>query len=157
MSIVKHAEELVAQRLAMGKKYDAVWLVFDLDDTPHSIFDNAIASAVSKRNRFLCAWSNPQFELWLLLHFKNITTPIARLSYVKHLDEELKSLGHKSGYHKNDPNLFQIINLLGDQNKAVSRAEVLVQSSIYQKSDANRDPCTMVHLLINELVGYLQK
>lgn len=47
-------------------KYDAVWSVFDRDDFP----DIPDALQMAHANDIRVAFSNPCFELWLLLHFK---------------------------------------------------------------------------------------
>lgn len=48
-------------------RYDEVWCVFDRDD--HERFDDACQMA--RGNGFKLAVSNPSFELWLLLHFRD--------------------------------------------------------------------------------------
>lgn len=49
--------------------YDQVWCVFDRDDHPH--FNEAIGLA--QQHLLELAVSNPSFELWLLLHFRQKT------------------------------------------------------------------------------------
>lgn len=55
-------------------KFDEVWCVFDRDDHPR--VDEARTKAAQKG--FKVAFSNPCFELWLLLHFCDQTAHIAR-------------------------------------------------------------------------------
>lgn len=47
-------------------KYDEIWCVYDKDD--HQRFEDACRMA--RDNGFRLAISNPSFELWLLLHFR---------------------------------------------------------------------------------------
>jgi RloB-like protein len=47
--------------------YDAVWCVFDIDDHPHV----GEALEMARDNAIDVAVSNPCFELWLLLHFRD--------------------------------------------------------------------------------------
>ena len=60
-----------ADRAAKNKgddnlKYDAVWAVFDIDEHPN--IPGAVQMA--RDNGVEVAISNPSFELWLLLHFR---------------------------------------------------------------------------------------
>lgn len=48
-------------------KYDSVWCVFDVDEHPH-VSD---AKEMARDNAIRLAISNPCFELWLLLHFRD--------------------------------------------------------------------------------------
>ncbi len=48
-------------RLISPKVYGQVWVVFDKDDYTDEQFNNAI-----KLNEYNSAWSNPNFEVWLL-------------------------------------------------------------------------------------------
>ena len=48
-------------------KYDDIWCVFDIDDHPHV----AEAKQMANENDIKLAISNPCFELWLLLHFRD--------------------------------------------------------------------------------------
>ena len=47
--------------------YDSVWCVFDVDDHPQI----NEAKQMAKTNEIDLAISNPCFELWLILHFRN--------------------------------------------------------------------------------------
>lgn len=54
--------------------YDEIWCVFDVDEHPNvrGAFDRA------KQKRVRLAISNPCFELWLVLHFRDQTAHIDR-------------------------------------------------------------------------------
>ena len=51
-----------------NKRYGQVWVVFDKDDYSNDQFDKAIRTC-----DYNVAWSNPNFELWILCHFKRVT------------------------------------------------------------------------------------
>lgn len=53
---------------------DEVWVVFDRDDHPN--IDEAIIKA--RDNNLGIAFSNPCFEIWVLLHFTDHDAPIER-------------------------------------------------------------------------------
>jgi len=55
-------------------KYDEVWCVFDVDEHPRL----AEAKQQATDNGLILAISNPCFELWLLLHFRDQTAELSR-------------------------------------------------------------------------------
>lgn len=63
---------------------DQVWAVFDRDDHPH--FGEAIN--LCERNGVKVAWSNPCFELWLILHESDYDRPGDR----RDVQKEFKAL-----------------------------------------------------------------
>lgn len=76
--IVEIAKERSGRAAAEAKKqgdsfldYDEVWCVFDRDD--HERFHDA--RTMARDNGFQLALSNPCFELWLLLHFRDSPGP----------------------------------------------------------------------------------
>ena len=52
-------------------EFDEVWCVVDVDD-----YDLDSAAALAAKSGVRLAVSNPCFELWLLLHHQDCTTPI---------------------------------------------------------------------------------
>ena len=55
-----------------NKKYGKVWVVFDKDDYDDEQFEQAINNC-----DYNVAWSNPNFELWILSHFKRATNSLS--------------------------------------------------------------------------------
>ena len=74
MSLVDRAVTLVEQRLRTIRRgrsdspFDEIWCVFDRDEQPY--VDEAIALAAS--HEIGVAFSNPCFELWLVLHANDL-------------------------------------------------------------------------------------
>ncbi|MGL5085925.1 MAG: RloB family protein [Clostridium sp.] len=66
------------------ENFSTVWVVFDKDD--NSDFDVAIKLA--KDNNIEVAWSNESFELWLLLHFQDLSVGISRSQYISSLSQD---------------------------------------------------------------------
>ncbi|MGP0062677.1 MAG: RloB family protein [Isosphaeraceae bacterium] len=62
----KEAETAASRQGDENLVYDSVWCVFDVDDHPHI----ADARQMARDNGIELAISNPCFELWLLLHFR---------------------------------------------------------------------------------------
>ncbi|NMO37963.1 RloB domain-containing protein [Streptomyces sp. GMY01] len=68
---VKHKERAPRSRQDRFTAYDEVWCVMDVEaPRPHP--DLGPALTVARRNGIKVALSNPCFELWLLLHFREV-------------------------------------------------------------------------------------
>lgn len=147
LGIINYA---IAQREKSCRKFDRVWAVFDKDDFPDRNFNSAINKAIS--NDINCAWSNQAFELWFLLHFQFVNTPMSREDYKAYLEREVKS---KSGnkeykYLKNDLSTFSILKKFGNQEQAIEWAKKL-DLGFTDKKYATHNPSTQVYKLIEEL------
>lgn len=70
-----------------NKRYGQVWVVFDKDDYSNDQFDKAIRTC-----DYNVAWSNPNFELWILCHFKRVTKYISKDDILKELDKEFQKM-----------------------------------------------------------------
>jgi hypothetical protein len=136
-----------------------VWCVFDFDfsekEDKSKTFNDGIKLAESKGYRV--AYSNDAFELWLLLHFKEIShsKPLKREDIYTMLAEYF---GEE--YKKNKDfasNLYKL--LLDKQVIAIERAEKLhkVQEKIHGGSYHAQNPCTTVYKLVEELNEHLRK
>lgn len=132
--------------------FNEVWVLFDLDGFPSAKFDNAIKSAQSQN--YQVAWSNECFELWYLLHFKDLHTPIGRdaiyreLTKFLDLTEDYTRIKGKDGMK-----LHETMAYREDAKKAVKRARKLHED--YVKSGVpphKANPCTLVFLLVEKLL-----
>lgn len=113
-------------------KYDQVWCVFDRDE--HRRFEDAVQQA--RAHEIQLAISNPCFELWILLHFRDERGHIER-HRVQAACRELMP-----GYQREAP--FDVLApLYGD---AVRRAKALSQWQLEQ-GRPNGNPTTQVHEL----------
>lgn len=87
--------------------YNQIWCVFDIDESfneGHLI--NAMKMA--RENNINIAYSNEDFELWLLYHFTAIVSPaLERKRYIHEINEHLKHIGYK--YKKSDSKLIREI------------------------------------------------
>lgn len=115
-------------------RYDEVWCCFDVDK-----FDNVARSRdMAKANGLFLAMSNPCFELWLYLHFKDspgmqghhdmqdLWKKLQPELAEKHIDFETM----KAGY-----------------DEAIRRAKRLDEAA-RQAGEPNRNPTTEVYLLV---------
>lgn len=180
VSVVEKAiSERVSRSDVIQKDIDHVWAVFDKDDLDHNEttrerFENAFTLA--QNNAINIAYSNECFELWLLLHFSNVssTSPIPR----KVRDSEDKSNclygmlesainkgrtpnqqilydhAHHSKPYVSVEELVEIVMKSGDEARATERAEKLDKIWGGTKPiDAN--PNTTVYKLVQELRAWL--
>ena len=95
------AEQEAAREEDDNVKFDSVWAVFDVDDHPHV----PAAIELARDNAINLAISNPAFELWLLLHFRDQPgmqgrAAVRRLldTYVKDYDKSVNYRNYEDGY-----------------------------------------------------------
>lgn len=155
-----------------------VWCVFDRDkedgDGKDSSFNNSINCAANIGIK--AAWSNDDFELWILLHFEDVdVTDVSynnRKKYYERLTEILKKIepkneeekqitGHsKFDYYtgmKNKKNFIRITHphMKDKIDIATQRAKALeIFHSDPKKPYHSKCPCTMVHHLVEELIRF---
>ena len=157
-----------------------IWCVYDRDmkstiwaDIPpqeHVDFDTSIIAAQNAGIKV--AWSNDVFELWLLLHFEPVPvgTPLHR-SYIydrltnifKHVvprnaDLDLVTLpdtfNYKDNMKRRERFITQVLPLLPDRlADAKERAKTLEEAFGADTPFHEKNPCTMVHYLVNNLMG----
>lgn len=136
------------------QEYDRVWVVFDRDEFPD--FDEAIQQAAE--HKINCAWSNESFELWLLLHFKDVSGHTDRKDLCDLLEAAIRNELHKTDpaalydYSKGDTEIYEHVTTLGNEAEAFARAEVLKNN--FKESNvapSAQNPCTHVDELVFEL------
>jgi hypothetical protein len=117
-------------------KYEAVWAVFDVDEHPN--IPDAIQMA--RDNSIRLAVSNPAFELWLLLHFRDspgmkdrkVVSSLLK-EFDKDFDKHVVFAVYRDGYEQ-----------------AVKRAEALSQLDL-QACKPGTNPSTGVHVLTESI------
>lgn len=132
--------------------FNEIWILFDRDGFLKHKFDNAIRSAESKVNGFHVAWSNECFELWYLLHFKDVTTPIARKNIYSELTAFLE-LKHSYEKYKGDEGVDMHSKMANNRDigKAIKRAKRLHNNAAQVVPHA-ANPCTLVYKLVEKLL-----
>lgn len=136
------------------QEYDRVWVVFDRDEFPD--FDEAIQQAA--KHNINCAWSNESFELWLLLHFKDVSTSTNRKDLCDLLEAAIRNELHKTNsealydYSKGDAQIYEHVTTLGSETDAFARAKKLKSNFNRSKvAPSVQNPCTHVDELVFEL------
>lgn len=139
-------KEVIKSKSYSKKEFDQIWCVFDKDSFNPTEFNNAITTA--KNNNINVAYSNQCFELWYVLHFQELTVSIPRKQYERILDKHLDR-----EYKKNDKKIFR--DLQGLTPVAIKNAKSLLINHI-KNIPSDQDPSTTVHLLVEQLLPYLQ-
>lgn len=141
LGILECARKRQKEAHRQGLKYDQIWLVFDRNGFPEQDFLDTIRLAQQEKMRV--AYSNEAFEIWFVLHFSYLDSAIPRSQYV---DLLVKYLG---SYQKNQSDLYE--ELLPYQAEGIRNAERLLRSYLPNHNPARDNPCTTVHLLVQEL------
>jgi hypothetical protein len=157
-----------------------IWCVYDRDMENEDFskipkqnnidFDTAIQTAINAGLNV--AWSNDIFEMWLLLHFEEIPTGnILHRSYIyKRLTEIFKhhvpqtttlavltanaTFNYKDNIKKRDVFLTEVIPLLHSRTEiAIRNAEKLEKQFANNTPFHLRNPCTMVHYLVQKILN----
>lgn len=145
-SLVKYTQKRVNQS---NKVYGQVWVVFDKDDYNDKQFNSAIDNC-----NYNVAWSNPNFELWLLAHFKKVSGYISKDNVLKELNKEFqkKSIGN---YTKNDTNIFDKVTNEGKIRTAIKNCEYMEELN-KDGQPSQRNPMSKVYKIVDGLKEYLE-
>ena len=132
-----------------NKRYGQVWVVFDKDDYSDEQFDKAIRTC-----EYNVAWSNPNFEVWLLSHFKKVNRYISKDEVLQELDKEFQKNG-LGEYAKNDEDIFNKITSEGRLNIAIKNCEYMEELNKCGEA-SQRNPMTKVYKIVDGLKEYLE-
>jgi hypothetical protein len=96
----KEAEAEAVKSKDDGHQFRKVWAIFDRDDHPNipEAFDQATANGID------VAFSDPCFEIWLLLHHQDHRAAIARESLFKLCDKCMPGYAKKAPFNDLYPN-----------------------------------------------------
>lgn len=134
--------------------FTQVWVVYDKDSFPSRDF-NAVVDLCSSESgggvTYRAAWTNEAFELWYILHFAYVDSALDRGSYAPILTRYLRAEG-LGKYEKNRSDMFSALE--GRMPAAIANAERL-EGSNAGRTPADSNPGTTVHLLVKELLPYL--
>lgn len=161
LGIVKQAiDERTKFSEEARKEIDEVWVVFDKDDEDQNqttIGNFEQAWQLAKQEHISIAFSNEVFELWLLLHFQDISPEVSlpRTLIYSQLGELFASLPSDQAFtynHKqvNPPKVIGATLSTGDEQAAIQRAEMLLAAH-QGKQPIKANPSTTVHLLVRKL------
>ena len=153
---IKYRKELSEETL---KDIDFTWAVFDKDNadknkTTKSRFENAYA--IAQKNKIEIALSNEAFELWLLLHFTNVTSDksISRHELYVKLENLIKKFKPDFSYRHGNTEVIQLTTKYGNENKAIERA-LKLYNNLNDKLPIERNPTTEIYKLVIELRNWI--
>jgi len=123
ISLVAEAIKKWEAFLAEGFFFEHLWCVFDRDDFPQKVYNEAFEKIVHeerKINKKLkrkegmklkidIAYTNEAFELWYLLHYDYIDSALDRSQYKGMLSTRMDKK-----YKKNDPKMYQFLQELSE-------------------------------------------
>jgi hypothetical protein len=136
-SVVQRAKREKIAAESIDEPFDEIWVVFDRDDVAG--VENAIQMA--RDNDFNVAFSNPCFELWYLLHFRDQTA---------HLNQQAAKRAMRQcieGYRESQAGLYEEY-FRDRENRAIARAEKLRARYDDELKWSGRNPFTTVDLLV---------
>lgn len=116
--------------------FDEIWCVFDVDD--HPALNDAIQMA--RDNGIQIAVSNPSFELWLLLHFRDDPGPQNRHTIQKMLKRHLPSFDKHVAFE-------QLAATYSDAKERAKR----IQARADEDGEPLRNPSTGVYRLTTSI------
>ena len=154
LDLFEYAKERCCYAL---ETFDHVWLVFDRDDFPADKFDLVEQKCARESDpcTFHALWSNPCFELWLLLHLCYTTAPMDTTKCLNELKVALKR-EYGIDYSKNMKGLYAIVD--PKQDVAIKNAEKLSRhhKGIDNNKPSEMNPATRVTDIFKELSPYLK-
>lgn len=159
LGVVNHAVEI---RRKMKEEenltFEQTWAVFDKDDldlTPGNRANFEKAFRVGESAGVSIACSNECFELWLLLHFTDVSDelPIPRMDLYAMLETVIqKSIDPQFKYEHGNASVLDYVEKYGNEAKAIRRAEILdARQDQKELAPIDRNPDTKVYKLVREL------
>lgn len=144
LTLVRRAEALADQARSAAKReddaflaYDEVWCVFDIDEHPN--IDDA--RQLARARGIQLAVSNPCFEIWILLHFRE--SPGAR-----HRHDLRRMVGQNlPGYDKH----LDFARVAPGLDDAVRRAQRLDRDA-QDEGEPGRNPSTGAYRLVESIM-----
>lgn len=137
MAVDAKRTEAKEERRNRGRAHDEYWCVFDVDE--HTRLREALDLAAA--HDIHIALSNPNFELWILLHHRNQTAALSK-------DDARRAVRAEMGIEKSLPPAALEV-LFARHREAAARASELEAMHGRNRSDGN--PSTQVPQLIASL------
>lgn len=133
-------KKYLASRAASYEKNDEIWAVFDKDN--FQCFDSSVE--ICRHHNIRVGFSNPCFELWLVLHKKEFNKPVTS----KQIQRECDKL--YPGYSENGKTL-NFDSILNNLSEAEARAEKLREMHKREEEKDYFSPSTSIDKLTNRI------
>ena len=163
------------------ERNENIWCVYDRDmeheefeqirQAQNVAFDTAIVSAI--KSGLNVAWSNDAFELWILLHFEKV--PIDQILHRNYCYERLTEIfkifhpeieefqeivnnahfGYKSTLKKRSLFVRFVLPVLRENTESAIKNAAELEANFHSNTEFHlRNPCTMVHHLVERLLQF---
>lgn len=137
--------------------YECVAVVFDKDH--FDCFDEAVALLKKPRSiDCFSAYSNECFELWMLLHFQELSSGLGRDTLRKKLEDKIKEITKRKSYRYDKSGFdFGLLDNPGDLQQAIRRAKRMLEIAEEHNPEHpwRTNPSTEVHLLMKKLQEFM--
>lgn len=140
--------ETCKEQAALEPQYGQPWIVFDRDRVTN--FDEIIAKA--QKESVSVGWSNPCIEIWFDAYFGKIHSYSDSVVCCRKFAETFKQRTGQE-YHKDNPQIYAVLNRFGDESKAIQIADNRLRGYLRDsvKKPSEMCPCTTIHKLISEI------
>ena len=136
------------EQAALEPQYGQPWIVFDKDRVVN--FDKIIEHAI--RESVNVGWSNPCIEIWFDAYFGRMHSYNDSVICCRKFGITFEQ---KTGqeYHKDNPQIYAVLNRFGDEAKAIQIAENRLQEYLKDGIDKPSEmcPCTTLQHLVKEI------
>lgn len=143
INLAKFSREQIKKEALDLKNGDAIWCVFDCDENTNEAISRACQ--VAGKDIKICL-SNPNFELWFLLHFSQMVSKITRSEVIEKLKKYIPSYEKNKDYY--DILLDKRPNAIENAKKAIG----LHESNGVDLMSIESNPSTQVHKIVEEIV-----
>ena len=136
------------EQAALEPQYGQPWIVFDRDRVVN--FDEIIEQA--KREDVNVGWSNPCIEIWFDAYFGRMHSYGDSVVCCRKFGETFEQKAGQE-YHKDNPQIYAVLNRFGDESQAIQIAENRLRGYLKDGIDKPSEmcPCTTVHKLVSEI------
>lgn len=149
ITVVNKAIELKEKReQSLLPNYDEVWAIFDKDEFPTINVNEAVAKA--ERNGVKAGLANESFELWYVLHFREIEQQLTREQYCTILSEILGI-----SYDKANEEIPELIQKAGGEERLALRRAKTLEELHEDLTPAQKNPYIGFRMLIIALNKYI--
>ena len=143
INLARFAKERINKEGLDLRNGDIIWCVFDCDENTNDAISQACK--IAGKDVKICL-SNPNFELWFLLHFSPIASKLDRFEVVNKLKEYIP---------KYDKTLDVYDLLLNNRSIAIDNAKKL--NKLHEKDEiklisVESNPSTQVYRVVEEIL-----
>lgn len=137
--------------------YSHVWVAYGKDDFSEGEFNEVVGlcKRMGGAATYHAMWSNPCFELWLLLHFGYTAVPMVTAECLGRIDGEWRKAFGNS-YEKNDAGIFDALCSRLDDARINAKRLRGHHSGLGNDKPSEQNPGTAVGDFFDEVAEYLE-